>query len=72
MPIVTIQVIEDVFTDEQRDAMIHKVTEAMIEVEGEAMRDKTWVLYQEVPDGNWAIGGKIPQIKIEQPVQQPE
>lgn len=65
MPIVTIQVIEDVFTDQQRDAMIEKVTEAMIEVEGESMRDLTWVLYEEVPAGNWAIGGKIPQIKIE-------
>jgi 4-oxalocrotonate tautomerase len=71
MPIVTIQVIEDVFTDEQRDAMIQKVTEAMIEVEGEAMRDKTWVLYEEVRAGSWAIGGKIPQIKIE-PKQQIE
>lgn len=62
MPIVTIQVIEDVFTDDQRDQMIQKVTEAMIEVEGEAMRDKTWVLYEEVRQGNWAIGGKVPQV----------
>ena len=61
MPIVTIQVIEDVFTDDQRDQMIQKVTEAMIEVEGEAMRDKTWVLYEEVRQGSWAIGGKVPQ-----------
>ena len=53
MPIVTIQVIEDVFTDDQRDQMIQKVTEAMIEVEGEAMRDKTWVLYEEVRQGSW-------------------
>ena len=62
MPIVTIQVIEDVFTDDQRDEMIQKVTEAMIEVEGEAMRDKTWVLYEEVRTGSWAIGGKVPQL----------
>jgi len=62
MPIVTIQVIEGVFSDEQRDAMIQKVTEAMVEVEGEAMRDKTWVLYEEVREGSWAIGGKVPQL----------
>ena len=62
MPIVTIQVIEDVFSDEQRDAMIQKVTEAMVDVEGEAMRDKTWVLYEEVREGSWAIGGKVPQL----------
>lgn len=62
MPIVTIQVIENVFSDEQRDAMIQKVTEAMVEVEGEAMRDKTWVLFEEVREGSWAIGGKVPQL----------
>lgn len=62
MPIVTIQVIEDVFTDDQRDEMIQNITEAMIEVEGEAMRDKTWVLYEEVRKGSWAIGGKVPQL----------
>jgi 4-oxalocrotonate tautomerase len=62
MPIVTIQVIKNVFTDDQRDQMIEKVTEAMIEVEGEAMRDKTWVLFEEVRPGSWAIGGKVPQL----------
>jgi 4-oxalocrotonate tautomerase len=62
MPIVTIQVIDGVFTDEQRDEMIHKVTEAMVEVEGEAMRDKTWVLYEEVREGSWAIGGQVPAL----------
>jgi len=62
MPIVTIQVLEDVFTDDQRDDMIQNVTEAMIDVEGEAMRDKTWVLYEEVRQGSWAIGGKVPKL----------
>ncbi|MFT4651209.1 MAG: 4-oxalocrotonate tautomerase [Polaribacter sp.] len=62
MPIVTIQVIKNVFTDDQRDQMIENVTEAMIEVEGEAMRDKTWVLFEEVRPGSWTIGGKVPQL----------
>jgi 4-oxalocrotonate tautomerase len=48
-----------VFTDEQKQAMIAKVTEAMIDVEGEQFRDKTWVVYEEVPTGNFAIGGKL-------------
>ena len=62
MPIVTIKVIEGVFNDDQRDQMMQKVTEAMIEVEGEAMRDKTWVLFEEVRQGSWAIGGKTPKL----------
>ncbi len=36
--------------------------EAMIEVEGEKMRDKTWVLFEEVRAGGWTIGGKVPQL----------
>ena len=63
MPIARIQVIEGVFSDEQLDSIIKKVTEAMIDVEGEAMRDKTWVIVEEVRSGLWAIGGSIPKLK---------
>jgi 4-oxalocrotonate tautomerase len=58
MPLVTIDVIEDVFTAEQKRQLIARVTEAMIEVEGEAMRPVTWVRIQEFQGGDWAIGGK--------------
>lgn len=59
MPLVTIDVIKDVFTPEEKQAMIKGVTEAMIAVEGEALRDKTWVRVMEVEQGDWAIGGKV-------------
>jgi 4-oxalocrotonate tautomerase len=58
MPLVTIDVIQDVFTPKQKEQLIQKVTEAMIEVEGEAMRPVTWVRIQEFLGGDWAIGGK--------------
>ena len=58
MPLVTIDVIKNVFTPDQKQALIEKVTEAMIEVEGENMRPVTWVRIQEVEGGDWAIGGK--------------
>jgi 4-oxalocrotonate tautomerase len=58
MPLVTIDVIKNVFTPDQKEALIDKVTEAMIEVEGEAMRPVTWVRIMEVEGGDWAIGGK--------------
>ncbi len=63
MPATTIQVIEGVFTDEQKEAMIQKVTEAEVEVSGEAMRDVTFVIIEEVKPTNWAIGGKFPKFK---------
>ena len=58
MPLVTIDVIKDVFTPTQKNELITKVTEAMIAVEGEKMRPVTWVRINEFEQGDWAIGGK--------------
>ncbi len=58
MPLVTIDVIKDVFTPKQKQDLIAKVTEAMIEVEGEHLRGVTWVRIQEFEGGDWAIGGR--------------
>ena len=58
MPMVTIDVIKDVFTPAQKQQLIAKVTDAMIAVEGETMRGVTWVRIQEFESGDWAIGGK--------------
>jgi 4-oxalocrotonate tautomerase len=55
---VTIDVIKNVFTAQQKQQIISKVTEAMIEVEGENMRPVTWVRINEFEGGDWAIGGK--------------
>jgi len=58
MPLVDIHIIRDVFTPGQKRAMIEKVTDAMIAVEGENMRGVTWVRVLEVESGDWAIGGE--------------
>jgi 4-oxalocrotonate tautomerase len=58
MPFTTVKVIEGVFSKEQKQQLIEKITEAMIEVEGEGMRDLTWVVIEEIKAGDWAIGGK--------------
>ena len=58
MPLVTIDVIKDVFSPEQKQQIIEKVTEAMVEVEGERMRQVTWVRISEFEGGDWAIGGQ--------------
>jgi 4-oxalocrotonate tautomerase len=58
MPLVDIQLIEGVFDTQEKQRMIQKVTEAMVGIEGEAMRGVTWVRVLEVPSGEWAIGGK--------------
>jgi 4-oxalocrotonate tautomerase len=58
MPLVTIDVIKDVFTPAQKRDLIEKVTDAMLSVEGEALRGVTWVRVQEFEQGDWGIGGK--------------
>ena len=58
MPLVDVQLIEGVFDKSQKQAMIRKITDAMVEIEGEAMRGVTWVRVHEVASGNWGIGGK--------------
>ncbi|WP_193177395.1 tautomerase family protein [Oricola nitratireducens] len=60
MPLVDIEVIEGVFDKGQIGQMIEKVTNAMVEVEGEAMRGVTWVRVKEVRSGQWGIGGNTP------------
>lgn len=59
MPLVTIDVIKDVFTPAQKKELIEKVTDAMVSVEGEALRGVTWVRIKEVEQGDWAIGGEL-------------
>jgi 4-oxalocrotonate tautomerase len=58
MPLATIKVIEGIFSGQEKQQMIKKVTEAMISVEGEILRDKTVVILEEVKSGDWGFGGK--------------
>ncbi len=57
MPLVDIELIEGVFDAAKKQTMIEKVTEAMVSIEGEAMRGVTWVRIKELKSGSWAIGG---------------
>jgi len=58
MPLANIKVIEGVFSDAEKQQLIEKVTEAMVEVEGEAIRDKTVVIVEETRSGDWGVGGQ--------------
>jgi 4-oxalocrotonate tautomerase len=58
MPFVTVKVIENVFTPEEKSEMIRRITDTLAEIEGESMRPNTWVVVEEVRSGDWGIGGK--------------
>jgi 4-oxalocrotonate tautomerase len=58
MPFVTVKVIENVFTPEEKSEMIRRITDTLAEIEGESMRPNTWVVVEEVRSGDWGIAGK--------------
>jgi 4-oxalocrotonate tautomerase len=58
MPLVNIEIIENVFSPEQGKEMIKKVTDAMMSIEGEALREYTLVKIDEIKEGNRRVGGK--------------
>jgi len=57
MPLINVKLIEGVFSPEQKQQIVRKLTDAMVSVEGEAMRGVTWTVIEEVKSGDWAIGG---------------
>ena len=58
MPLVNVKLIEGVFTADQKREMIEKLTDTMVEIEGENMRGVTWVVIDEVKSGQWGLGGQ--------------
>jgi len=58
MPLINVKLIEDVFTPEQKRRIVEELTDAMVAIEGEAMRQVTWVVVEEVRSGDWGVAGK--------------
>ena len=58
MPLINVKLIEGVFSPDQKRQMVHKLTDTMVSIEGEAMRGVTWVVVEEVASGDWGIGGQ--------------
>ena len=57
MPLINVKLIEGVFNSEQKNQMIERLTDAMVSIEGENMRQVTWCVVEEVKSGDWGIGG---------------
>ncbi len=57
MPLIEVKLIENVFSREQKREIIERLTDTMVEIEGENMRSVTTVVVEEVRSGDWGIGG---------------
>ena len=60
MPLVNIRVPEGSLSEEKKRRMIELVTDAVVEAEGygDAVRPITWVIIEEIKDGNWGANGQ--------------
>jgi 4-oxalocrotonate tautomerase len=58
MPLIEVKMIEGVFTTAKKKEIITKLTDAMVSIEGEALRPYTVVLLEETRSGDWGVGGK--------------
>ena len=57
MPFIQVKVIENVFSAEQQQEIVRRLTDAMVSIEGENMRPVTWCVVEEVRSGDWGIAG---------------
>jgi 4-oxalocrotonate tautomerase len=57
MPLIEVSLIKDVFSSDQKHEIITRLTDALVEIEGENMRPVTWCVVREVASGDWGIAG---------------
>ena len=58
MSLIQVKVVEGVLTEAQKQDVVERLTDVMVEIEGESMRRHTWCLVEEVASGDWGFGGQ--------------
>ena len=58
MPQATIKIIRGVFDTTEKQEMARRVSETLIDFEGEGLRPYTLVTVEEVESGDWYVGGQ--------------
>ena len=58
MALITVKLVEGMFTPTQKAQIAERLTDAMVSVEGEAIRGATWCVIEAVKRGDWAVGGE--------------
>ncbi len=64
MPVVTVQVPAGALSDAQKSALITRMTDVVVEVEGfPAIKPSVHVLIEEVPAGGYGVGGRAVDVE---------
>ena len=58
MPFIEVKTIENVFTHEQKQEIIKKITDIFVSYMGENLRQHTMVVMTDIKEGEWGIGGQ--------------
>jgi 4-oxalocrotonate tautomerase family enzyme len=58
MPLITVKVFKDELSENQSSELIEKITNVVLDVTSEKLRDATWVVIEEAKNGHWGVGGR--------------
>lgn len=57
MPLLSVKLLEGVFTPREKQEVIRRLTDTIVSIKGENIRPLTTVLVEEVKSGDWGAGG---------------
>jgi 4-oxalocrotonate tautomerase len=57
--LIQVKVIKGVFTAPQKQEIVQRLTDAMVEIECASPPHLTWCMLEEVASGEWGIGGQV-------------
>ena len=59
MPFVEVKSIKGVFTTEEKIQIIKDITNVFAQMKNDKFAEGTWVVINELDDGNWGEGGSV-------------
>ena len=59
MPFIEVKTIKDVFSTEEKSQVIEEITSVFARMKGDEFAAGTWVVVNELDDGNWGEGGLV-------------
>jgi len=59
MPFVEVKSIKGVFTTEEKTQIINDITNVFAQMKNDKFAEGTWVVINELDDGNWGEGGSV-------------
>ncbi len=59
MPFVEVKTIRGVFSTEEKSQVIEEITDVFARMKSDEFAAGTWVVVNELEDGNWGEGGSV-------------